>query len=126
LVVNPRAALCIHWPKLAVQVRVDGQAGLLSAEESDAYFASRPRMSQLAAWASLQSTPLPGRYWLLARFLRFSLRFTGRSVPRPPFWGGFRIVPQRIEFWYNQPYRLHDRILYIREEDGWRSQRLYP
>jgi pyridoxamine 5'-phosphate oxidase len=127
LSVNPRAALCVHWPKLAVQVRVEGRAGLLSAEESDAYFASRPRMSQLAAWASLQSAPLPGRHWLLARFLRFSLRFVGRSVPRPPFWGGYRIIPQRIEFWYNQPHRLHDRILYIKkDDDSWSSQKLYP
>ncbi|MBN2370578.1 MAG: pyridoxamine 5'-phosphate oxidase [Vicinamibacteria bacterium] len=126
LAVNPRAALCFHWPRLAVQVRVEGQAERVSDEESDAYFASRPRLSRLAAWASLQSAPLPGRHWLLARFLRFSLRYAGRSVPRPPFWGGYRVVPQKVEFWYNQPHRLHDRILYLREDEGWRSQRLFP
>jgi pyridoxamine 5'-phosphate oxidase len=121
LEVRPSAALCLHWPVLAVQVRVEGLVVKLSAEESDAYFATRPRYSQLGAWASTQSAPLAGRAWLLARFMRQLLR-----IPRPPHWGGYRIVPERIEFWYNQVYRLHDRFLYERSGDGWRMQRLFP
>jgi pyridoxamine 5'-phosphate oxidase len=120
------AALCLHWPALAVQVRVEGCVERLTAEESDAYFATRPRYSQVGAWASNQSAPLAGRAWLLARFLRQTLRFAGRRVPRPPQWGGYRVAPERIEFWYNQVYRLHDRIVYERSVDGWRARRLYP
>jgi len=126
LEVRPRAALCFHWPKVAVQVRVEGAVEKTASAESDAYFASRPRYSQLGAWASQQSAALPGRPWLIARFLRYSAQYAGRSVPRPPHWGGYRLVPERIEFWYSQVYRLHDRILYLRGPDGWSSQRLYP
>jgi pyridoxamine 5'-phosphate oxidase len=109
-----------------VQVRIEGAVEAVSAQESDVYFASRPRKSQIAAWASLQSTPLPGRAWLLARFLRFALGFAGRAVPRPPFWGGYRVRPERMEFWYDQPHRLHERILYVRDGESWLMQRLYP
>jgi pyridoxamine 5'-phosphate oxidase len=123
---RPSAALCLHWPVLAVQVRAEGLVVKLSAEESDAYFATRPRYSQVGAWASTQSAPLAGRAWLLARFMRQLLRFVGRRIPRPPHWGGYRLVPERIEFWYNQVYRLHDRFLYERVGDGWRMQRLFP
>jgi pyridoxamine 5'-phosphate oxidase len=123
---RPRAALCFHWPKVAVQVRVEGAVEKTASDESDAYFATRPRYSQLGAWASQQSAPLPGRPWLIARFLRYSAQYAGRSVPRPPHWGGYRLVPERIEFWYSQVYRLHDRILYLRGPEGWSSQRLYP
>ena len=123
---RPSAALCLHWPALAVQVRVEGSVEKLTAEESDAYFVSRTRYSQVGAWASDQSAPLAGRAWLLARFLRQTLRFAGRAVPRPPHWGGYRVIPERIEFWYNQVYRLHDRILYERGAGGWRARRLYP
>ncbi|MCU0242483.1 MAG: pyridoxamine 5'-phosphate oxidase [Vicinamibacteria bacterium] len=123
---NPRAALCFHWPKLAIQVRIEGAVERVSETESDAYFAERPRISQLGAWASKQSRPLLSRAWLLLRLLRFSARHIGRPVPRPPFWGGYRVVPQTIEFWYNQNYRLHDRNLYTRQDDDWRVTRLYP
>jgi pyridoxamine 5'-phosphate oxidase len=123
---RPAAALCIHWPVLAVQVRVEGTVEKVTPDESDAYFATRPRQSQLGAWASLQSAPLAGRAWLLARYLRELARYAGRTVPRPPYWGGYRVVPERIEFWYNQAYRLHDRIVYSREGDGWKARRLFP
>jgi pyridoxamine 5'-phosphate oxidase len=123
---RPSAALCWHWPTLAVQVRVEGTVERLAPEESDAYFATRPRHSQVGAWASIQSAPLVGRPWLLARFLREALRFAGRAVPRPPHWGGYRVKPERIEFWYNQVYRLHDRIVYERVDGAWRTQRLFP
>jgi pyridoxamine 5'-phosphate oxidase len=98
------------------------------AAESDAYFATRQRRSQLGAWASAQSAPLVGRPWLLARYLKEAGRFLGRSVTRPPRWGGYRVVPERIEFWYNQDFRLHDRILYVRDAvaQPWRTMRLYP
>lgn len=123
---RPVAALCLHWPVLAVQVRVEGPVEKITPEESEAYFATRPRQSQLGAWASLQSAPLPGRPWLLARYLRELARYAGRAVPRPPHWGGYRLLPERIEFWYNQAYRLHDRIVYSREGDGWKARRLFP
>jgi pyridoxamine 5'-phosphate oxidase len=126
LEVRPEAALCIHWPVLAVQVRVEGRVERVTTEESDAYFATRPRKSQLGAWTSVQSAPLPARTWLLARFMRQAARYAGRVIPRPPHWGGYRLIPERIEFWYNQDFRLHDRILYTRRGDGWDTQRLYP
>ncbi len=125
---HPWAALCLHWPTLAVQVRVAGPVERVSGEESDAYFATRPRQSQLGAWASQQSAPLPARAWLVARFLKEAARFAGRDVPRPPQWGGYRVVPTQMEFWYNQDYRLHDRLLYTREgaSEPWHEQRLFP
>jgi pyridoxamine 5'-phosphate oxidase len=125
---RPRAALCIHWPVMAIQVRVEGPVERATHEESDAYFATRQRRSQLGAWASAQSAPLLGRPWLLARFLKEAARFVGRAVPRPPYWGGYRVLPERIEFWYNQDFRLHDRILYVREAQDrpWRASRLFP
>jgi pyridoxamine 5'-phosphate oxidase len=123
---RPQAALCIHWPVMAVQVRVEGPVEAVSTEEADAYFATRPRRSQLGAWASVQSAPLPGRPWLVARYLRFAGKFAGQDVPRPEFWGGFRVIPDRIELWYNQEYRLHDRLLYTRQQGIWHEERLYP
>lgn len=123
---NPRAALCIYWPTLDLQVRVEGAVERTSDEESDAYFASRARGSQIAAWASKQSQPLSSRARLLARVAEMEARFLGRSIPRPDFWGGFRVIPERIEFWFNQLHRLHDRRLYLRQGDGWTVQRLYP
>jgi pyridoxamine 5'-phosphate oxidase len=99
----------------------------ISAAESDAYFASRPRGSRIAAWASRQSEPLPSRAHLLGRVAKLEARYAGREVPRPDFWGGFRLRPRRIEFWWNQLHRLHERLLYTRGEDGgWEVQRLYP
>jgi pyridoxamine 5'-phosphate oxidase len=123
---NPRAALCFFWPTLGSQVRVEGTVTRVSGEESDAYFATRPRESQLGAWASRQSARLDSRAELLLRVAGVVARFVGRSVPRPETWGGYRIAPRRIEFWTSQAHRLHDRVLYTWEPDGWTSERLFP
>ncbi|AUX34456.1 MULTISPECIES: pyridoxamine 5'-phosphate oxidase [Sorangium] len=123
---NPFAALCIHWAKAAEQVRVEGRIERISDAESDAYFETRPRGSQIGAWASRQSAPLPSRDALIDRVREIEARFEGGPVPRPPFWGGYRLVPERIEFWRGQESRLHDRVLYLRDGDGWRVERLYP
>src|SRR3954471_1640410 len=119
LTANPRASLCQHWPTLEEQVRVDGRVELPDPAESDRYFAGRPRESQIGAWASDQSADLESRSVLEARIAEIETRFTGQPVPRPPFWGGFRIVPERMEFWYGRAGRLHDRLLYVRTADGW-------
>lgn len=123
---NPRASLCLHWHTLEEQIRIEGTVERLPDAESDAYFAARPRGSQLGAWASEQSALLPTRETLEEAYRETERRFEGQPVPRPPFWGGFRIVPDRIEFWYGRPDRLHDRLLYVREAAGWRIERLYP
>ncbi|MFO0837786.1 MAG: pyridoxamine 5'-phosphate oxidase [Phycisphaerae bacterium] len=124
---NARAALCFWWPELERQVRVEGDVERVSDSESDAYFATRPRDSQLGAWASRQSEVLPRRDELMARFLQLAAQHAGRSVPRPPHWGGYRVTPQRIEFWQGRPNRLHDRICYERQADGsWTISRLSP
>jgi pyridoxamine 5'-phosphate oxidase len=123
---NPRAALCIHWHSLEEQIRIEGTVERLTAAESDAYFASRPRGSQLGAWASNQSAILASRETLEEAYRAIERRFEGQPVPRPPFWGGFRLIPERIEFWFGRPDRLHDRLLYVREGDAWRIERLYP
>ena len=123
---NPHAALCFLWKSLNRQVRVEGFVELATDGEADAYFASRPRDSQIGAWASNQSQPLASRAELERRVDEFSRRFEEEPVPRPPYWAGFRVVPQRVEFWQEQPSRLHDRILFIREGDGWRRERLFP
>jgi pyridoxamine 5'-phosphate oxidase len=126
LTANPRAALCFHWNTLEEQIRIEGVIERLSAAESDAYFATRPRGSQLGAWASDQSAVLPSRETLEEQYREVERRFDGATVPRPPFWGGFRLLPDRIEFWFGRPDRLHDRLSYTREDDGWRIVRLYP
>ena len=126
LAANPRAAMCLHWHSLEEQVRIEGHVEELSSAESDVYFATRPRGSQLGAWASDQSAPLPSRETLEERYRDVERRFEGQTVPRPPFWGGFRLIPDRIEFWFGRPDRLHDRLLYVKDGSGWRIERLYP
>lgn len=123
---NPHAALCFYWVTLDEQIRVEGRVERLPDDESDAYFASRPRGSQLGAWASDQSQPLPSRETLEERYREVERRFGDGPVQRPPFWGGFRLVPIWIEFWYGRPDRLHDRVVYIRDRAQWRIERLYP
>jgi pyridoxamine 5'-phosphate oxidase len=123
---NPRAAAVIHWWELGRQVRVEGSVEETSDEESRAYWETRPRGSQLAAWASRQSRPLRGREELDARVTEAERRFADDDVPPPPFWGGYRIVPDSIEFWTHRDDRLHDRIRYVREREGWRTERLAP
>ena len=126
LAANPQAALCFHWPTLAEQVRAEGPVTPLEPEESDAYFAARPRAAQLGAWASRQSEPLSGRAELLARVAAVTAKHPVGEVPRPPFWAGFRLLPERMEFWKAGEYRLHDRELYRRADGGWTLELLYP
>lgn len=129
LAANARAALCFHWAPMEVQVRVEGRVTPVTEAEADEYFASRPHGSQIGAWASRQSRPLPDRKELESRILEFEARFTEGAVPRPPFWSGYRVAPERIEFWSGRPSRLHDREVYYPDrgaEDGWRVERLYP
>ena len=126
LIDNPRAALCIHWPALEEQIRVEGVAERITADESDLYFQGRPRGSQIGAWASDQSEDLPSRAALEARTREIEERYAAGVVPRPPHWGGIRVVPDRIEFWYGRPDRLHDRVLYVKSAGTWTTSRLYP
>ncbi len=123
---NPRAALMLLWIPLQRQLRATGQVERLSDEESDAYFATRPRGSQLGAWASQQSRPLPDRAELEERWAALDARYGGGTVPRPPHWGGYRVVPDEIEVWQGRANRLHDRFAYVRSADGWTHQRLAP
>ena len=128
LAAHAQAALCFHWKTLreGVQVRVEGVVEKLSAAESDAYFATRPRGSQIGAWASRQSQPLADRAEFEARIAEIERRFDGVPVPRPPHWGGFVVAPRCIEFWYGATYRLHERHVYVREGGVWRREMLYP
>lgn len=123
---NPNAALCFHWKSIRRQIRVEGPVLVVSEAEADAYYASRPRDSQIGAWASRQSRPLEGRFELEKRVAQFAAKYALGKVPRPPHWSGFRVAPQRIEFWQDGRFRLHDRWVYIRQADGWDSQRLFP
>lgn len=127
LAANPHAALAFWWPPLERQARVEGTAEPVSAAEADAYFASRPRGSRLGAWASAQSRPLPSREALEERLRALEAEYPDENVPRPPFWGGYRIVPARLEFWQGRPSRLHDRLEYARAPGGgWQLRRLAP
>jgi pyridoxamine 5'-phosphate oxidase len=126
LAANPRAALCFHWAKLERQVRVEGIVTPVADTEADAYFATRPRLSQLGAWASRQSQPMKGRFELEQAVAGATLRFGLGAVPRPPNWWGYRVTPERIEFWQQRPFRHHDRQVFVREIDTWRTQWLFP
>lgn len=126
LAANPRAALTFHWQPLDVQVRIEGVAEQVDDAEADEYFATRARGSQLGAWASDQSEPITREGDLDARFAEAERRFAGRDVPRPPHWSGYRVIPQRIEFWRSRQSRLHERRLFERDGERWRETVLYP
>lgn len=123
---NPHAAACFHWKTIRRQVRFRGRVEPVSEEEADEYFAARARGAQLGAWASAQSRPLDDRKTLERRVAELERQYEGRDVPRPFFWSGYRIVPIEIEFWVNRPFRLHDRLQYVRENGEWTKHWLYP
>ncbi len=126
LAANPKAALSFHWKTLRRAVRIRGDAEPVTAAEADAYFSSRARSARIGAWASDQSRPMPDRFALEKRVAEVGLRFGLGSVPRPPNWSGFRIVPRTLEFWRDRPFRLHERLVFARAGDGWTTSRLYP
>lgn len=127
LELNPQAGLCFYWMPLNKQVRILGRVERVSDEEADAYFATRPLQSQIGAWASQQSQVLSSRMELMGRVAKVGLKYVGRRVPRPPFWSGYRLVPELIEFWLRQPFRLHERLVYRRQDQGeWAAEHLYP
>ena len=123
---NANVSLVLFWREIYEQVKIDGEAVPVSAEEADAYFASRPRGSQIGAWASLQSEPLDERASFDRRLAEAEARYQGQDVPRPPHWSGFRVQPRRVEFWYGRPYRLHERVCYQLVDDEWRETLLFP
>jgi pyridoxamine 5'-phosphate oxidase len=126
LVKNPKAALCFYWPTIDIQVRVEGTATKVTDEEADAYFATRHRLSQIGAWASRQSEPLETPTALDERVRNYEQKFEGKDVPRPRYWSGFRVRPERIEFWKGKANRLHERHLYTRVGTGWKIETIYP
>ncbi len=126
IIANPFGALCFHWKTLGRQVRAEGALHEVTAAEADAYHATRPRESQIAAWASAQSRPIADRAVLEGKVADMEKRFAGQAVPRPPFWTGFRLVPDTIEFWANVANRLHDRLVFERDGAAWRTHRLDP
>jgi pyridoxamine 5'-phosphate oxidase len=123
---NPQAALLFHWKSLRRQVRIEGPIERLRPADADAYFAGRARDSQLGAWASDQSRPLDSRASFERRFEEIKQRFEKQEVPRPPHWGGYRVAPERLEFWQDRPHRLHERRLFVRDRQDWREGLLYP
>ncbi len=123
---NPKAAMCFHWKSLRRQVRIRGNVEVVSDAEADAYYASRPRGSRIGAWASQQSRPLESRFALEKAVAEYTAKYPIGEIPRPPYWSGFRIMPDTIEFWHNRKFRLHDRIVFARGDGGWGKTRLYP
>jgi pyridoxamine 5'-phosphate oxidase len=123
---NPHAALLFHWKSLRRQVRVEGPVEPVSEAEADTYFATRARTSQIGAWASEQSRPLESRFHLEKRVAEYTARYAIGRVPRPPHWSGFRLRPERIEFWRDGAFRLHDRLVFARQGDSWKTERLFP
>jgi len=123
---NPQAALLFHWKSLRRQVRIEGAVERVSDQEADAYFATRPKLSQIGAWASKQSQPLAGRFELEKRVAEYTAKFNIGEVPRPDFWSGYRVVPDRVEFWEDRKYRLHDRMIYALADGIWHPERQFP
>jgi pyridoxamine 5'-phosphate oxidase len=126
LVGQPKAALCCYWAAIDIQVRIEGSVTKVADDEADAYFASRARLSQIGAWASRQSEPLETPTALDERVRKYEQEFAGKDIPRPRFWSGFRVRPERIEFWKAKPNRLHERQLYTRSANGWKIETIYP
>jgi len=126
LAANPKASLCFHWKSLEKQIRIEGAIESVSEEQADAYFAGRPRTSRIGAWASKQSQAMEGRFEFEARIAKYTAKFGVGEVPRPDFWSGFRLMPERIEFWHEHAYRLHDRNVFVLDGANWRGEKLYP
>ncbi len=128
LLANPNAALLFHWKTLRRQIRIEGKVEVVSDEEADAYFASRPRTSRIGAWASKQSRPMEGRFEFESEIARYTAKFGTGDIPRPNFWSGFRLVPSYFEFWRDRKYRLHERKTFklIDKQDGWETEEIYP